>query len=95
MKHYSLAVTFQAKENCEEKFVRELEESGIAATIRSEKGCIRYDFFYPAKKDGSVFLFEEWETRADQELHITQPHMDDMRAVKAKYILSTDLKVLE
>jgi len=90
--HYHLTVFFTATDETAAKaFVKEMEETGIAQTIRREAGCLRYDFYFDAKDPSVILLLEEWESEAHQKIHVNQPHMNEMRAVKAKYITATRL----
>ena len=41
--------------------------------------------------EDTVLLFEEWESKAHQQVHITQPHIADLKAIKEKYILNTEM----
>ena len=91
---YMLTVTYRAKEGCARAFVEELENSGVAALVRAEDGCIHYDYYYSAKDENTVFLLEEWESEAHQKMHLTQPHMAALKEIKAKYILDTALRIL-
>lgn len=93
-KTYMLTVTYRAKEGCARAFVEELEMSGVASAVRGENGCIHYDYYYSAKDENTVFLFEEWESEAHQQIHLTQPHMAALKEIKAKYILDTALRIL-
>lgn len=93
-KTHMLTVTYTAKEGCAKPFVEELESSGAAAAVRAEDGCIHYDYYFSAKDENVVFLFEEWESEHHQQVHLTQPHMAQVRAIKEKYILETSLRVL-
>lgn len=95
MEHYHLTVFFAAKDETSAKeFVKELEETGISDAVRGEDGCLRYDFYFDAKDPKTVLLLEEWESEKHQQIHITQPHMAKMRAVKERYIQKSDLIIL-
>ena len=93
-KTHMLTVTYIAKEGCAKAFVEELENSGAASAVRAEDGCIHYDYYFSAKDENVVFLFEEWESEHHQQVHLTQPHMAAVRQIKEKYILETALRVL-
>lgn len=92
MNTFLLFVTYHAMPGCRERFVKELEESGAAAAVRAEEGCIRYDYFYSAANENEVLLFEEWESERHQQIHLTQPHIATVKAIKEKYIESTELR---
>ena len=95
MKTYMLTVTYTAKAGCAKKYVEELEASGVADAVRQEDGCLGYDYYFSAKDESTVFLFEEWESQQHQQVHLTQPHMATLKAIKEKYILDTKLRILE
>ena len=75
-------------------FVEELETSGAAAAVRAEDGCHQYDYFYPASDTSTVLLLEQWDSREKQAVHLTQPHMATVRAIKEKYCSDTQVKFL-
>ena len=93
-KTHMLTVTYYAKEGCAKAFVEELEASGVADAVRGEDGCIHYDYYFSAKDENVVFLFEEWESENHQQVHLTQPHIATLKQIKEKYIKSTELRVL-
>ncbi len=92
MQTYLLFVTYHAMPGHGAAFVEELEASGVAAKVRAEDGCIKYDYFYSAKDPDTVLLFEEWESQNHQQIHLTQPHITELKAIKEKHILSTELR---
>ncbi len=94
MNTYLLFVTYHAKPGQREAFVQALESTGTAAKVRAEDGCIRYDYFYSAADPDAVLLFEEWESQQHQQVHLTQPHIADVKSIKETYILSTELRSL-
>ena len=91
MKHYYLAVYYKAKPGMARAFVETLETSGVAAAVRNEEGCIRYDYYISVKDSDTVFLFEEWETKNHQQIHLTQPHIATLRAIKEEYTIASEL----
>ena len=94
-KTFLLHVTYHAKPGCARAFVEELEASGVAAAVRAEDGCICYDYYYSAKDENIVFLFEEWESEQHQQIHLKQPHMAQLRTFKDDYIAKTVLGEIE
>lgn len=95
MSTYTLFCTYEVKPNCRDAFVGEMESSGTAEKIRREDGCLRYEYTYPVGKPDTVLLIEEWESKAHQQIHVTQPHIAELRKIKEKYVLSTELKPVE
>lgn len=94
MNTYLLFVTYHAKKGMGKKFVAELESSGAAQKVRNENGCIRYDYFFSAQDTDTVLLFEEWESVAHQQIHLTQPHIALIKAAKEKYIIDTEFRAI-
>ena len=75
-------------------FYRELEEKSIPRICREEKGCIRYDYYYPCGEDNKLFLLEQWETREDQQVHAGQPHFLAIGDLKKKYNVTSELEIM-
>ena len=95
MNHYYLTVYYKAKPGMAKAFVNALEEQGVASAVRAEEGCVHYDYYYSAKDSDVIFLFEEWETKRHQEIHLTQPHIATLLAIKDQYVEESRLVVLD
>lgn len=76
-----------------ESFYKEVKESGAAGKTRKEDGCIRYEFFFSADSDTEMFLWEQWESREAQKVHLQQPHYLEFAKIKEKYGAVTDILV--
>jgi quinol monooxygenase YgiN len=88
---YTIYVVFKCKDGCREKFVEQVKAQGILDEIKKEKGFIRYDYYFSDADPCELLLIEGWESKEDQQLHITQPHMARLREIKPEYVLSTTL----
>lgn len=88
---YTIYVTFQCFDGKREAFIQRVNEEGIAAAVRAEDGCIRYDYYYSEKDPNEILLIEAWESKQHQQIHIEQPHMEKLRSFKGEYIASTTL----
>ena len=88
---YSLTVIYLAKDGCGRAFVKELEGSGVANKVRRENGCLRYDYYFKSWDEDTVLLFEEWESKEHQLVHLNQPHIKELKAIKEKYILHSEM----
>ncbi len=90
------------------RFYAELQLSGGVEKTREEKGCIRYEYFFPAytlfdttvleQKDGlkrevELLLWEQWESIEDQEAHMKMPHFKVFGELKEKYGVETSFEV--
>ena len=68
-------------------FAKEMEESGIAAEIRAEKGNLRYDYFIPMNDSETVLLIDSWESQEALDVHHASPMMAELAALREKYDL--------
>lgn len=88
---YNIFVIFKCIEGKREAFVERVKAEGILDMIRAEDGCIRYDYYYSDTDSTELLLIEAWETKEKQVIHIAQPHMATLRAIKPEYVLDTKL----
>ena len=86
-----LHVTYTAKPGCREQFVRKIVTAGILTEIRNEAGCLGSDYYFSAQDENVVLLIERWESEAHVRVHLTQPHMAQLRKIKEEYIETTRL----
>ena len=66
-------------------YVKEMEESGIAARIRAVEGCIRYDYFFPADDPEGLLLIDEWADAEALNRYHSSPMMQEAAALREKY----------
>ena len=92
---YTIYVVFNCHEGKREAFVEAVKKEGILDAVRAEDGCIRYDYYYSEKDPCELLLVEAWETKEHQQVHIGQPHMARLRALKDGYVASTKLGEFE
>jgi hypothetical protein len=89
MEELILYVKYHAKPGCREAFVRQVVEEGILTLIREEKGCLSYDYYFSAQDADELLLIERWESAAHQRVHMEQPHMARLKAIKEQFVDST------
>ena len=92
---YTIYVVFKCLPDKREAFVEAVKNKGILSAIRAEDGCLRYDYYFSESDPNELLLIEAWETKRHQEIHIEQPHMARLRAMKDDYIVSTTLGEFE
>lgn len=92
---YTIYVKFECIPQKREAFIEKVKETSVLAAIRSESGCIRYDYYLSEKDPNELLLIEQWETKEHQQIHIAQPHMDTLRSFKGDYITNTVLGEIE
>ncbi len=69
------------------KFAEEMESSGTADKIRSEKGNIRYEYFFPMNDPETVLLIDAWTDRDAIDVHHASPMMNTIMKLREKYDL--------
>lgn len=89
MEELILYVKYHAKPGCRESFARQVVEEGILTLIREEKGCLAYDYYFSAQDADELLLIERWESAAHQRVHMEQPHMARLKAIKEQFVDST------
>jgi quinol monooxygenase YgiN len=89
-----LLVTYHLKKGSAEEFLRKLGKIGVPGLVRSEHGCIRYDYYVPAEENGTLILLEEWESAELQALHLEQSHMKRLAQIKPDYVADTEVMVI-
>ena len=68
-------------------FAEEMESSGIAASIRTEKGNLRYRYFQPLDDLETILLIDSWTDQAAIDAHHASPMMARLAALREKYDL--------
>ena len=85
----TLFVKYICKPNCREAFLREIAAKGIDTAIRAEQGCICYDYYLSVQDPNVILLVEKWTEPEAQQVHMTQPHMKELSALKKGYVADT------
>ena len=92
---YTIYVKFTCLPQKREAFIQKVKETGVLDAIRAEDGCIKYDYYLSEKDANQLLLIEQWESRQHQQIHLTQPHMGQLRQFKGDYIGDTQLGEVE
>ena len=92
---YTIYVQFKCFPKKREAFVKAVKEEGILSAIRAEDGCLRYNYYFSEADENELLLIEAWESKQHQQIHIGQPHMARLRALKGDYITDTKLGEVE
>lgn len=90
----TLRVTYKAQPGTRDAFVSATLESGVLGIIRAEDGCVSYDYYLSVEDADTVVLIEQWESKAQQQAHLQQPHMQTVSDIKDRYIETTTLEEL-
>lgn len=76
-------------------FIEKMKQTGIVDAIRAENGCAMYDYYLSEKDPDVLLLIEQWASAEHQKIHMTQPHMAQMKTFKNAYVASTAIGELE
>lgn len=80
-------IRYNAPKNNALKFIKEMNKKGLADSIRSIPGCLRYEFFIPQDAPKSVLLIDSWEDKAALIRYHQSSAMKQAEALRAKYKL--------
>lgn len=69
------------------KFAEEMVSSGIVEQIRSKKGNIRYEYFFPMDNPETVLLIDSWDNQEAIDNHHRSPMMNKIIELREKYDL--------
>lgn len=78
---------YTGKNGSARKFVEEMENSGIADSIRHEKGNLRYDYFVSMADPETVLLIDSWSSQEAIDAHHASPMMKSLARLREKYDL--------
>lgn len=78
---------YTGKNGSAQRFMREMESSGLADKIRNEPGNERYDYFIPAQDPETVLLIDSWTDQAAIDVHHQTPMMAELAKLRDKYDL--------
>lgn len=83
----TINIRYTGKNGGARDYVKEMEESGIAARIRAVEGCLRYDYFFPADDPEGLLLIDEWADQEALNRYHSSPMMGEAAALRDKYSL--------
>ena len=83
----TINIRYTAESGNVQKYVEEMEKSGIADKIRSIEGCLRYDYFFPADDPNGLLLIDEWADQKALNRYHSSPVMQEAAALREKYKL--------
>ena len=92
---YTIYVKFECLPQKRQAFIEKMKETGILDAIRAEDGCVKYDYYLSENDENELLLIEQWETKKHQQIHLTQPHMGTLRAIKAQHVIESKLGEFE
>ena len=88
-------VTYTMKPGARAGFLAGLAACGVRKEVLQEEGCLQYDYFLPVEEEDTVLLMEKWTSREAQKVHLTQPHMAKVAALKEQFVTDTKLELYD
>ena len=82
---FKIYVVYECKPGKAQEFVKRVTDDGIADAIRNEDGCLQYDYYLKYASD-EVLLIEKWESADHQKVHMTQPHMAELKKISGECV---------
>lgn len=79
---FGINVTYTMKPGKRETFLRQVAACGALQAVRREEGCLQYEYFNSVENQDRLLLVEKWTSRDAQQIHMTQPHMSQIIALK-------------
>ncbi|WOY89097.1 antibiotic biosynthesis monooxygenase [Ligilactobacillus murinus] len=70
-----------------QKFVKEMETSGLADKIRAQVGNERYEYYLSLEDPQTVLLIDQWTGQAALDRHHASEMMDEIVKLRDKYEL--------
>ena len=81
----TINIRYSGDKGAARAYVKEMEESGVAARIRAIEGCLRYDYFFPADDPEGLLLIDEWADQDALNRYHASPMMQEAAALREKY----------
>ena len=65
----------------------------LVAPTQAEKGYVNYDLHESLGEPGVFYLYENWESGSDLDVHLSSPHLEDFKAKMSDLLDDTGLTV--
>ena len=85
-------IYYSGENGAARKFAEEMMVSGTVAAIRSEKGNLRYEYFYPMDDKETVLLIDSWANQEAIDIHHGTPMMKQILELRKKYDLHMEVE---
>ena len=95
MDEITLIVTYRCKDGKRGSFVRDVAAQGIPDKILQEEGCMAYKYAMSATDEDELILIERWASEALQQAHLAREHMQQLKSIKERYVISTTVDKLK
>ena len=83
----TINIYYTGENGSAKKFAEEMVSSGVVDRVRSEKGNLRDNYFFPMDDPETVLLIDRWESEEALDEHHKSPMMKEIAELRDKYHL--------
>lgn len=83
----TINIYYTGENGSAKKFAEEMVSSGIVERVRTEKGNLRYNYFFPMDDPETVLLIDKWECQEALDEHHKSKMMEEIAKLREKYHL--------
>ena len=83
----TINIYYTGENGSAKKFAEEMVSSGIVERVRTEKGNLRYNYFFPMDDPETVLLIDKWESQEALDEHHKSKMMEEIAKLREKYHL--------
>lgn len=69
--------------------MRAVQENSLQEIVRQEDGCLEYVYYAAVADAEKILLVEKWASEEQQQAHLWQHHMQQLKQWKEQYIAET------
>lgn len=84
---FTINIYYTGENGSAKKFAEEMVSSGVVERVRSEKGNLKYEYFFPMDDPETVLLIDRWESEEALYEHHKSPMMKEIAELREKYHL--------
>ena len=81
----TINIYYTGENGSAKKFAEEMVSSGIVERVRTEKGNLRYNYFFPMDDPETVILIDKWESQEALDEHHKSKMMEEIAKLREKY----------
>ncbi len=84
---FTINIYYTGSNGSAKKFAEEMINSGVVDEIRSKKGNLKYEYFYPLDDKETILLIDSWENQSALDEHHKSDTMNKIIDLRNKYDL--------
>ncbi len=81
----TINIYYTGENGSAKKFAEEMVSSGIVERVRTEKGNLRYNYFFPMDDPETVLLIDKCESQEALDEHHKSKMMEEIAKLREKY----------